>query len=83
MQDLLKYVEKRDFLSFSAASANEFYIIQQRTYIVCILQCQKNQKQLPSCLRRVETCIALIVVLWCPLCEVRDYAVVVSYRCSA
>lgn len=79
MQDLLKYVEKRDFLSFSAASANEFYIIQQRTYIVCILQCQKKTKQLPS----VETCIVLIVVLWCPLCEVRDYAVVVSYRCSA
>jgi hypothetical protein len=31
------------------------------------LAISKKPKQLPSCLKRVETCIVLIVVLWCPL----------------
>jgi hypothetical protein len=58
----------RAFLSYFTASANEFYIFRQWTYIVFILQCQKkNPNQQQNCLISAEISVVLIVFLWCPL----------------
>jgi len=80
-----RYSKKREPLgSFSgrfAASANEFYINRQCTYIVFILQCKKSQKQLPRYLKIAETRVVLYDINGA-LCEVRAYSATVSYRRS-
>ena len=50
----------RAFLYRFAASANQFDIYRQCTYIVLILYCQKVQ-QLSYCRKRAETIVVLIV----------------------
>ena len=62
--------KKRVFLSCFAASANEFDILRQCTYIVFILKCWKAQNNC-QIVQRVETSVALVVFddilnLWNP-----------------
>jgi len=59
----------RAFQSCFAASANEFYIFWQCTYIVFILQCQKPQNNCQIVYKGTETSVILIIFWWCPLCS--------------
>jgi hypothetical protein len=52
-----------DFLSYFAASANEFHIFLLCTYIVFILQYQKDQINCHICVKRSETSVVLIMLM--------------------
>ena len=49
------------FLPCFAASANQFYIYRQCTYIVFILQCLKVKNNCQTAWKRAETIVVLII----------------------